>query len=523
MEMDYVNQKPKGPKFQRKKKHSVKGLVIALCSAALVLGLIAAGLVLLPTITDPHGNRILDGVTVAGVDVSGMKKSEAVKAVEEAIGTVFAENDMVLVLPDKTFTFSPKETGVKLNAKAAVKQAFRYGREEDAADTVTMLESLDIKESVIRDALNDYASSFETEYTPASYTLAGEMPELDPEFFNEKAPCQVLQLSTGTSGLALDLDEVFDKVMDAYNRQSFQVKIGGKTLRQPAPLDLGKVAEEICIDPVEPQVNMTDFSIIPGWRGYSFDMETAQAMLDKAGEGETVEIPMEYVDFTLQGDEVYFQDTLGYCKTPHGNNENRNGNLRKACGILDGLVIQPGEEISYNELLGERTKDNGWLPAPAYSGTRLIDSPGGGICQVSSTLYLASLYAELTTLERVNHGYPVSYIPVGLDATVNWGTTDLKLRNDYPFPVKLLCQESDGYVHIRIMGTETRDYYVKMEYHAGGRYSTSYRCRYDRETDEQIYREVDHRSAYLDDVQSIMGWIGSDVWVEPETVTEETP
>ena len=89
--------------------------------------------------------------------------------------------------------------------------------------------------------------------------------------------------------------------------------------------------------------------------------------------------------------------------------------------MLDGLVLQPGQELSYNEALGPRTKELGWLPAPAYSGTKLVDSPGGGICQVSSTLYLASVYSELTIVERRNHGYPVSYIPLGMDATVSWG------------------------------------------------------------------------------------------------------
>ena len=79
---------------------------------------------------------------------------------------------------------------------------------------------------------------------------------------------------------------------------------------------------------------------------------------------------------------------------------------------------------------------------------------GGGICQVSSTLYLASVYAELTILERVNHGFPVHYIPYGMDATVNWGFTDLKMRNDSPLPVKIRAETSDGCVRIDTLGTE---------------------------------------------------------------------
>ena len=168
--------------------------------------------------------------------------------------------------------------------------------------------------------------------------------------------------------------------------------------------------------------------------------------------------------------------------------------------MLNGLVLQPGQEFSYNETLGERTKDKGWLPAPAYSGTTLVDSPGGGICQVSSTLYLASVYAELTVLERVNHGFPVSYIPLGMDATVNWGFTDLKLRNDSPMPVKILAEETDDLVKVSILGTETRNYDIKMTYSVGGRHVRTYMSKYDKTTGELISKEPVALSSYLEDI-----------------------
>lgn len=498
----------KAPKYPKKKRSA--RLIAAICVAACLLLTLVGGLVLYPILTDPYGSRILEGVSVGGVDLGGMTKSEAAKALEAAFGTAYSDTDMVLTLPDKTFIFSPADSGAKLNAKAAAKAAFRYGREEGAQSTLSLTDFLGLKTEAIRTALTEYTDSFPSVYRPSGFHLEGEMPELAAETYREDAPCQKLILDPGTAGVAFTADALYEQILDGYESQQFCLTVSGTIEMAPAPLDVETIAQEVSIAPVEPQVNKSDFSIIPGAWGYGFDAESAQALIDAAKDGEMISVPMHYIPWKLQGDEVYFQDLLGYCKTPHGNNENRNSNLRKACGILDGLVLQPGEEFSYNETLGERTKANGWLPAPAYSGVKLVDSPGGGICQVSSTLYLCSLYSELTVLERTNHGFPVSYIPIGLDATVNWGFTDLKLRNDYPFPVKLLAEESDGYVRIRIMGTETRDYYVKMEYHSGGRYATTYRCRYDRNTDELIYREADRRSAYLDDVQSVYGWIGSD-------------
>ena len=220
---------------------------------------------------------------------------------------------------------------------------------------------------------------------------------------------------------------------------------------------------------------------------------------------------MEYIPPTVSEEDAWFQDTLGYCKTEYTDNENRNENLRLACEKLNELILQPGQTLSYNETLGKRTREAGYLPAPAYSGTELVDEVGGGICQVSSTLYLSSLFAELTVVERRNHGFPASYIPLGLDATVNWGTTDLKLRNDYDLPVKILAEVSDGFVKIRIMGVEQRDYYVKMEYRVDDHpsYAAAYRCRYDRETDEEISRVLDHTSIYLEDVWCNPGYAES--------------
>ena len=163
--------------------------------------------------------------------------------------------------------------------------------------------------------------------------------------------------------------------------------------------------------------------------------------------------------------------------------------------------MQPGEEFSYNATLGQRTRENGYLPAGAYSGTALVQSVGGGICQGSSTLYLACLYADLEIVFRINHGYTSTYIDPGLDATVNWGGPDYQFRNNTHFPIQLKAEVSDGYMKMWILGTEERDYYVKMDtevtYGADTIYAKSYKCKYDRQTDELISRELEARSNYM--------------------------
>ena len=175
------------------------------------------------------------------------------------------------------------------------------------------------------------------------------------------------------------------------------------------------------------------------------------------------------------------------------------------------MVLEPGETLSYNATLGERTKEAGYQAAPAYSGVDLVDTLGGGICQVSSTLYLCSLYAGLETVERVSHGFPASYMPVALDATVSWGAPDLKLRNNLDYPVKIVAEERDEFVRVWIMGIESRDYYVRMAFSSSSDgYGRSYICKYDRQTGESLSREHCAFSSYLSDNLSAAGEIGSD-------------
>ena len=480
-----------------------KMAAVLLCAAAVLL-LAAGGFFGWRALRDPYGGKIIENVSICGVDVGGMSKSAAKRALKAAFGDSYSQTTMEVCLPDTTISLSPKDTGAQLNISRAVKAAFALGRSEEAPDTgvdLGLLPYLKLNQDVIHNALDAYAAGFESVYVPSGYTLEGVMPSLEPGEFDASAPCQTLVLTMGTPGFSLDTDKIFQDILTAYDRHSFSVTVNQKNAESiPEKLNLEAIYSELRIDPVEPYVDLETLQVVPGIHGYDFNAEEAQKLADSAAYGDILQIPMEYVAPEIADEDAFFQDVLGYCETPHGTNENRTENLRIACAALDGLVLQPGEEFSYNDTLGERTADKGYKPAPAYSGTRLVDSLGGGICQVSSTLYLASVYAELTILERVNHGYPVSYIPLGMDATVNWGFTDLKMRNDSELPVKFAAEESDGYVRISVLGTETRDYDIKMTYSVGGRHVRTYKSKYDKATGELISKEPFALSSYLESI-----------------------
>lgn len=270
------------------------------------------------------------------------------------------------------------------------------------------------------------------------------------------------------------------------------------------------IIKEASVEPVDAALNRETRQAAPGSYGFTFDREKLDTLLKSAAPGQTVRLEAELTAPQVLGQEVYFQDVLGFCQTPHSDDEKRNTNLQLACKALNGVILEPGETLSYNATLGQRTEEAGYQPAPAYSGVDLVNTLGGGICQVSSTLYLCSLYAELETVERVSHGFPASYMPVGLDATVSWGTPDLKIKNNSDYPVKLVAETQEGFVRVWIMGVETRDYYVRMGFSSSSDgYAKSYVCKYDRQTNERISREDCAYSSYFTDDLSVSGEIGS--------------
>lgn len=516
-----------------------KMVLVGVCALVLVAVIGVIAFVFLSSSADPYDGKILNNVTVAGIHVGGMTRSEAEKAVTQAIGDPYATTDMVIQLPDEALRLSPADTGATLDVKSAVKAAYDYGRTGTEAErqaaynashtsnhTIGLLPYLNLDQEAIYLTLQEYAEQFGCTLTQSTYEMDGEMPELSMDKYDESAPCQTLMITIGTPGLGLDIDAIFEDVLDAYSMCEFLVEVEEVSAEAvPDPLDLEAIYEEFYIEPVDATVDMKTFESVPGSYGYGFDLEKAQQLVEEAEYGTTIGIPMEYISPEVMDDEVLFQDVLGSCETPHTNNENRNTNLKLACEALNGLILQPGEEFSYNEALGERTAAKGYKPAPAYSGNDLVDSIGGGICQVSSTLYYSTLIADLEIVFRINHGFASSYIDYGMDATVSWGYPDFQFKNNTNFPIKIEAEVSDGYVKVKILGTDEKDYYVKMEYEITGMekpdtiyeehtsdegykdgqvlqggttgiYVKTYKCKYSKETDELISRDFEARSNY---------------------------
>ncbi len=235
------------------------------------------------------------------------------------------------------------------------------------------------------------------------------------------------------------------------------VCIEGVQVERLLPGELREVVEEMAIQyqklPKEPSLDRQTSAIIPEEAGIIIDMEGSINRILTAGEGEQVQLLRREVQPRYRKESLEkVQQRLGtYATGFHGSGE-RYKNISVACGSINNTVLWPGEEFSFNETTGPRTAERGYLPAPIIISGSFDIGYGGGVCQVSSTLYNAALKAHLAIVERHAHSKPIHYVPPGKDATVSYGDQDLRFRNNREGPLIIKASLYRGMVSAEIWG-----------------------------------------------------------------------
>lgn len=223
-----------------------------------------------------------------------------------------------------------------------------------------------------------------------------------------------------------------------------------------------QLASEINVPVSEPSITGFDqsslsFTFGAGVQGKTLDQTALAADLKSAMDagGGTVTLKIDTQDPTVSVEEM--QSLYGlraYAVTnASSSSSNRLNNVTLALNAINGTLLQPGEEFSFNETVGKRTAERGYKVAAAYSGGEVTEELGGGICQVSTTLFNAVVKADLEVTERHAHSMPVSYVDMGKDATVSWGSQDFKFKNNTSEPVYIVAYlDSDKKVRVGVFG-----------------------------------------------------------------------
>lgn len=526
----------------KQKASSGKGCVAAIIAGSVAIVLIAAAIGILyffPQLWRP--DRIDAAVNIAGADLTGMTREEAVEALTNTVGS-YTQNTMTVTAGEHTVELTPELSGASVDIEAAVDAAMLLSKDTVEFDIIPFL---NLNEQAIKEALSIIVESTETALIHSTYEVTGTSD------ITAGTTDMKLVITIGQPGINSDIDLIYEEVLGAYRQNVFSVDYPLQLVEPNAP-DLEKAKEEHSLEAVDAVMDMETFEVTAHSFGYTFDLEQAQTAVSGADYGQIIEIPFNVTEPEVYEEELssmLYRDVLGsYTAYSSSKPGTRDVNLKLSCQKINGKVLYPGDVFDYNKALGERTEAGGWKKADGYSNGDTVSVYGGGICQASSALYYCTLIADVEIVTRINHSYVSSYMPLGMDATVSWGGPDFRFKNTTDYPIRIEATANKGNVTVKLIGTDTKDYYVKMEYEVlektpyktvykemtadeaedykdgdqmvsgyTGHKVITYKCKYNKETNELISREKEATSTYKRRDRVICKIL------EPEKPTETTP
>ena len=454
-------------RVRRKKRKLLMKRLRTVAIVLLILVLLTVGGLVYLGLRVSESDTNLPNVVLNGIEVGGLTESETLAALNAAGWDEDAAVPMTVTLPfDVTYTLDRRTAGVALTADTAAAAAYRYGHSKDVYENLmrylsSFFNTTDV--ALEYPLLDEAYVRAETEKAVAEFNekVAGSSaPEVDLEN-------AVIRCVKGAGELHVNTDAIVQGVSRALlnDERSYTYEGIEGTLTMP---DYDALYTELNVEPKDAYFKDDgSFEVVDDIVGCTFDVAAAKDTWMQAGLMETVEIPLTITEPAVTGESLrslLFRDMLGYQTTVFASSgENRINNIKLAVSKINGVVLMPGETFSYNETLGQRTKEAGFLEAGAYSSGQVVQEIGGGICQVSSTLYCATLFANLETVSRTAHYFRVDYLPIAYDATVSWPNPDFKFRNNRDYPIKIVAYTTnDSDLTVEIWGTDVDGSYVEL-------------------------------------------------------------
>lgn len=473
-ETDAQSAKPPRP---RKPKKSHKGLIITLVVVSVLLAAIAVGLILwADSVTASDTN--LPGIYVGSTNVGGLTEKETLELLKGQQWDKSVSGTMTVQLPaEQSFRIDYIRSGAVLTAESAAAAAYRYGHGSNKFDNLktyisSLMTPVDITEG---------DKSLNRDYIMALVTRALERFDKhigDGSYTVDEASSEMVYIK-GAGQIKLDAEDVYAKAVEGLKALESSVSYALPAQDVTAP-DFNALHTELMREPHDAYYDKETGEIVPDVKGFAFDVSEAESLWNAAGLLEEVRIPVKIDMPEMTAEQLVaslFRDKLGSQTTLYTySSDARINNIKLCAAKLNGLVLNPGEEFSFNGTIGQRTTEAGFKAAAAYNDGQVVQEVGGGICQVSSTIYCAAMLAQMTTVERTCHMFVVTYLPYGLDATVSWPGPDYKFRNDRDYPVKIVayCNDADKSITIEIWGTDVDGSYVELTSGYGYRYDSTY-------------------------------------------------
>ena len=452
-------EEPEEEEDQPVRKHSRGKRIAAVIAGVAVVAVVAMSVYVYTY------SKIFPGVKVADeYKLSGMTQSEAQAYIAGEVQNSVFDNSITLTGKDvvrdeeKTYEIKLADVAQSVDSEASAEQAYRMGREGGYFQRMsTVLGCMFGGRNIsMNAALKDGA--VEQEVAEIAADLAYD--PIQPSWKVDKENKQ-LNIDTGTQGVGFDTEQVTaDRTAQAQNVNLEEYTIETYAIDQEKP-DAAAIAKDVNTEPKNATVDKEDGkTVIEAVDGVKVEEQAIASAVGDASE-QSYQVPVELTEATIKKadlEKVLFRDTLGTATTYYnGGVAGRTTNVRLAAHSINETILNPGEEFSYNDIVGERTYARGYRSATIFSDGEEVDGLGGGVCQVSSTTYMAVLRADLNVTERYCHQFQVSYTPVSQDAAVYWGSKDFRFVNNTDYPVKVVSSVGGGSLTVSIIGTKTED------------------------------------------------------------------
>lgn len=442
------------------KKINIEKTTLIIISIIIVIAIMIFSIIF--AILNINNSNIINGIKIEGIDVSGLTREEA-KTKIEAVYNDKKQKDITLKYKDFETTLSQEILETNYDIEKAVSQAMATGKSGNIiTNNYNILFALIGKKNI---KINMTINEEQTE--KAIEDIQTNLPETieEPDYYIEE---NKLIITPGKEGLKISTENLINKIKRnlksrTTNEEYIEIPV---EKAWPNKIDLEQIHSEIYKEVQDAYLTRDPITIHPEVEGIDFDIEEAKKILEE--DKEKYEIPLKITKPSVTtidlGSEAFPNKLSTYTTRYDGGDENRSTNLEIACEKINDKIILPGETFSYNKTLGARTTAAGYKTAKVYENGAVVDGIGGGICQISSTLYNAVLKANLEIVERRNHQFITSYVPEGRDATVAYGITDFKFKNSRKYAIKIKATASNGVAKIDIYGIkEDTEYQITFD------------------------------------------------------------
>lgn len=451
-EENIVRKEVKENTYEVKTNKSKKKTIIASICVSIIL-LLAFIFSIIFALINLNNVNIISGIKVNGIEISNLSKEEAIQKLEEEANQKL-ESDIVVKAEDFEYGIKLSQIETDYNIEKALEEAYNTGRNGNIfTNNYEIIKALlfgkeisleyTYNEELLNKLLNDINSKIPNSVVEANYCIEDDK----------------LIITKGRKGTSINTEKVKKTIINEILSSNKGIQINVDLIeKEPLPIDIDKIYEEVYTEPKDAYYTKDPFQVFPHVDGVDFDIEAARELLKEDKEEYEIELTITVPDVTTNeiGTEA-FPDLLSSFSTRYdASNYPRTTNLKLAMGKLNGVVVAAGETFSYNKTLGKRTAEAGYREAGGYAAGGVVQTLAGGICQISSTLYDAVVYANLDIVERHNHMFLAGYVGAGKDATVVYGSLDFKFKNTRNYPIMIKTSIGNGVAKIDIYGIKEK-------------------------------------------------------------------